>query len=428
MTVTWWGELDITVEAALSAATGSYGVWDAATWDTATWGPDEQWTDITAWTRKFSSTRKFSREVQAWEAGTASVVLDNRDGRFSMDKLSGPYVVAGVSGVRPWRPIRVRVTVAGVTYSIFRMYAKDWVEGYTKAPAGQGDAWVTVPCADEMARLAAVNNPAAGSQGSGELFGPRLHRWLNAAGHTGERVIDEGSVTMQATTLANSTATGIRLTADSEGGAVWVEADGSVVGARQYALVEDTRSVESQATFGDATGEIPYADIELSSPGDQITNVVSYARVGGTAQVAADATSRALYGDRTDPRTDLLCETDAQTAKLAAWKVARFKVPERRVTAITIDPRRDDVPWAVALGSRVRDLVTVVRRPPGGYTITQYCHIAGVRHDVSRNPERWRTTFYLSSATPYRQFASSRWDVGTWGSVEGDPAGSLWFY
>jgi hypothetical protein len=427
MTVTLWDEVDLTLEAALSAATGTYGVWDSAVWDSATWGPDEVWTDISDWLRRFSTTRKFSREVQAWEAGNASLVLDNLDGRFSMDKADGPYVTNGVTGVRPWRPIRMTATVDGITYPIMRMYAKDWIESYVSAGPGKGDAIVTVPCVDEMSRLAAVNNPATISQGTGELFGARIHRWLDSAAHLGQRDIDEGSVTMQATTLAGNTVTGLRLTADSEGGAVWVEADGTIVGARQYALVEENRAVNSQAIFGDGgAGEIPYSDMSLAAPGDTITNVASYSRAGGTVQVVDDPTSRALYGDRTDPKTDLVCETDEQAKVLAAWKIARCRAPERRVESITVDARRTDVPWATVLGLRVRDLVTVIRRPPGGHTITQYCHVAGISHKVT--PERWSVTFYLSSATVYRRFAASRWDVGLWGASEDDPNGALWFY
>lgn len=575
----------LTVEAALSAAIGTYGAWDAGLWDTATWGPADLFVDISDYVRSFSTNRRFGREVAAWESGTAQYVLSNLDGRFSMDNLTGPYVTgasylnanpyfetdvsnwtptgvtsvqstalahegvasmlitpdgvtsgpkvqsedfpvvaltsytlsgwmaptaggitrslsvawknaahvtlstdsitanmptadtwlnygptaftapvgavfasitAGAAGVlstpwyldevtlggptsvritelRPWRPIRQLATYAGITYPIYRGYAQDWIESYPMmAATGKGDAIVSVPCVDELAKLAGYNGPGQVAVGAGDLFGARIHRILNSAGHVGERAIEVGTTTMQATTLAQNAVSDLKLTADSEGGAVYIGADGAVIGEQQYALVQNTRSITSQVTFGDGGGdEIPYSDIELSGAGDLIVNIAAYARVGGTQQTVADNTSRALYGDRTDPRTDLICQTDAKAAELASWKVARFKQPERRVTSITIKPRRDPATmFPVALGLRVRDLVTVIRRPPpGGYAIIQYCHIAGISHQLTQGKERqWVTTFSLFSATPYLAFSQSLWDTGTWGATESDPTGARWFY
>jgi hypothetical protein len=57
LSVTWRDGVTITVRAALSAATGSYGVWDTSVWNTATWGPDVIWTDISADVRSFKVDR-----------------------------------------------------------------------------------------------------------------------------------------------------------------------------------------------------------------------------------------------------------------------------------------------------------------------------------------------------------------------------------
>lgn len=417
------GDITLAVEAALSAATGSYGIWDDGEWDDATWGPDEVWSDISSSStvRSIVTHRRFGREVAAWESGTATLVLNNRDGDFSADNLSGPYVTAGVTQIRPWRPVRIRAAYGGVTYGVYRGYALDWLESYTVAPTGRGDAIVTVPCSDEQGRLAAVDGAAGAAVGGGELSGRRIHRLLDNAGHTGTRAIDTGRVTMQPTTLAANTVTELKLVADSEGGALFVDGDGTVVFENQYALIENTRSSTVQATFGDdVASELPYSDIGLSSSGDLITNIASFAREGGTAQTAADAASRALYGDRRASRTDLVCEADSQVLGLAQFHVQRYKDPERRVTSITINPRRDPARlWPQVLGRRVRDLIRVKRRPPGGHTITQDCHIAGIHHTIT--PHNWQTTFDLWSATPWQAFATSRWDVGVWDTA-------TWFY
>jgi hypothetical protein len=409
VSVTWFDSVTITVEAALSAATGSYGAWDSAVWDTSTWGPDVVWTDISAYVMGWGSTRAFGREVQAWNAGTASLTLNNNDGRFSPSNLSGPYVTGGITGIRPWRPIRIRASYAGTTYSVFTGYATAWTEQFHNGPSG-GYVTVEVPCVDELGRLAGFDGFEQGSQGSGELSGVRIHRILDNAGHTGVRSVDEGVNTLQATTLAQNAVTELKLTADSEGGALFIDDDGTVVFEDQLSLVNNTRSNTTQATFGDSTGELGYTQIESAYDGDLVVNMAAFARVGGTQQQAADNTSRALYGDRQESRTDLIAETDAQVLGLAELAVAVGKNPELRFTAFTVGPRGNPATlFPQVLGRKVRDRVTVVRRPPGGHTITRDCFIAGVSHQVT--PSDWSTTFTLSSATAW-EFAL--WDDALW--------------
>src|SRR5690242_14685461 len=101
MSRTLFDGVTVTVEAAFSNATGSYGAWDSGLWDTAMWGPDLTWTDITDYVRSINTNRSFDRAAQAWESGTATLVLDNRDARFSPTNTTGPYASGGITGVRP---------------------------------------------------------------------------------------------------------------------------------------------------------------------------------------------------------------------------------------------------------------------------------------------------------------------------------------
>lgn len=437
MTVTWWGLVDLTVEVALTTATGGCGIWDSGLWDESLWGPDETWVDVTQWVRSIETKRGFSAGLRSWSAGTANIVLDNRDGRFSPDNLdaAAPYVVGGVTGVRPGRPVRVRMAYAGVTYYLYRGYVGSWDESSIPAGPRMGDATMVMSCEDEWARLSASRGFAIASAGAGETCGPRWARILASAGHTGTTDLAVGTVTLQATDLSTDPVRELGITADSEGGWIYVEADGTVTGRDQYAVVEDPRCTTVQATFGDGGGsEIPWTDVD-TAPVDlaNTVNIATYKRVGGTDQRYADATSRALYGDRDDRSpniTALVCETDAQALALATRAVATQRSPEARVNAIKICPRADPTTRIpVALGLRIRDLVEVIRRPPSAqnHTMTRACFVSGIRHKIDPGG-RWETTFDTSSATAYRAFATSVWDVGTWGASEGDPTAALWFY
>jgi hypothetical protein len=425
LSVTWRDGVTITVRAALSAATGSYGVWDTSVWNTATWGPDVIWTDISADVRSFKVDRSFSREALWWNPGTATIVLNNRQGKYSPSNLSGPYVTAGVTQVRPLRPVQIQATYAGVTYYLYTGYATDWDESWLPGSGtGTGDAVVTVPCVDELARLAAFTPAVLGSAvGSGETTGLRIHRLLDTAGYTGVRAVDVGSNTVQGTTLSQSVVTELQATVTAEGGGLFVDADGTVVFERLYALMENSRSNTVQGTFGDlaSAGELRYADAHSVYNADLVSNMAAFTKSGGsTPQTASDGTSRALYGDRQEAPTDFINDSDSQLQTLATFWVARFKDPEQRFTDLQIKPRRDPANlYPQVLGRRVRDLIQVKRRPPGGYTISQACHISGIHHSVT--PDKWDTTFDLWSASFFQMFAGSRWDIGTWDSA-------TWFF
>lgn len=422
MTFTTVYGVELTVEAALAASTGNIMAWNSALWNAAVWGPDDLFTDISEYVVSLSTARRFSRDLQAWEAGVASLVLQNADGRFSPSNLDSPYVTGGITQIRPWRPIRILAHYNGATYPIYRGYAMDFDEFYVEPSPEGGGAYVSVPCVDEWAALAGFGGLQVTPVGAGETSGRRVHRLLDAAGHTGNRDIDQGVVTLQATDLSRATDEELRLTADSEGGAIYIDADGTVKFEDQFALIENTRSNTVQAVYGDAEseGELSYTDIDLGFNGDLVVNIAAFQRVGGTVQMAADAESRALNRDRRFTRSDLLCETDVQVAVLAQTWVARYKDPEQRVKQLTFKPSVEpDLFFPDLLSRKVRDRVRVKRRPPGGYTISRDCFVAGISHDITG--DRWITTLDLWSATPYTGFSASLWNTAVWDS-------SQWFF
>lgn len=421
MTQTTSYGLTYTVEMALSAATGTYGLWDVGLWDTATWGPDVVWADVSTKVVSIATSRKISRDFQGWDAGRATIVLDNTDGRFSPSNLAGLYAVGGITQIRPWRPVRVRCTWAGITYAVYYGYGLTWSDGWLGPSPGAGYATMTVACDDEFASLGRIDGLEQPAAGGGETSGKRIHRVLDAAGHTGLRNVDDGRMTMQPTTLASSVLSELKLTADSEGGAIYVGRDGAVVFEDVYSLIERTRSNTIQATFGDGGGaELAYNDIGAEFNGDLLSNIAAFSRVGGAVQQSADDTSRALYLDKRTSRTDLVCETDTQVKTLADLWLQRFKDPEYRITQVRVLPRYAPTTlFPAVLGREVRDLVRVVKRPPGGYTITQDVFVSGIDFEIT--DDNFVAVLTLSSGRPYTAFTTSRFDTGKWDSA-------TWFY
>lgn len=399
-----------TVEIGIASAASGTGTWNGTLWDTATWGPDVSWTDISAYVRYVSTFRGRSREDDRYQAGTMTITLDNRTARFTPGNLSGPYVVSGVSQLRPRVPIRVRATYLTIAYNIFYGYVTNWQDDF---PGSGRDATATVTAVDPLSILTAFNGAAVVALGAGDSAGARITRILNNAGWTLASTLDTGLSTMQATTLAANAFTEIALTADSEGGAVWCEPDGTIIFEDRNSLVENTRSTTSQVSFANTGGAaVGYQNPVVAYDDTSLYNIVRYARVGSTEITGTDLNSRALYGDRVFSRDDLVCQTDAQVTALVATDLERFRNPEYRVVQLDVKPRANQtVYWPHALGRRLRDRGQVIATiPVSAFTLTKNVFIDGIAH--SGTPDDWTTTFYFASATPYDTYSSSLFDSG----------------
>jgi hypothetical protein len=114
------------------------------------------WVDVTDFVREVTVRRGRSDEFQEFEAGTATITLDNRDRRFDPLNTSSPYS----PNVVPRRGIRITAlnTIGGTTTS-FRMF-RGFVEGWPVSITDAGfDSTVTVECVDIMGLLAQEELP-----------------------------------------------------------------------------------------------------------------------------------------------------------------------------------------------------------------------------------------------------------------------------
>lgn len=421
--VTLWVEIDLSQAVDDIGVASSYlPLWDVAVWDEDVWGDGTTWTDVSEWVRGIQTDRAFSRELVAYNAGACRVELDNSDGRFSPENTSSPYRLGDSTTIGVLRPIRIRAEYAGIGWVLFTGRIEEWPQSF-QGPEG---ATVIVSAVDAFAELAAFDSYEQTPQGASETFGDRIHRIINNAGWKGEHRIDTGGHTMQATTLASNAATELKLTADSEGGAVWVGGEGIFYADGQDALIEKDRSVEVQVTFSNSDDDTAVGyDMDSMEPqydGSQVVNIAAYARAGGSVRTATAAASRALYGDRQDTRSDLICETDAQVDYLCERTIALYQKPEQRIERLRFTPQRQPsearvaVAWdALARGLlALRNLVQVEHTTAAGYTITKRLYVRGIHHTISATTNTWTVDLDFASATVQSQFHDSRWDLGVW--------------
>jgi len=105
------------------------------------------WTDITSYVRDISIRRGRSDEFQDFDAGTASVTLDNRTRIFDPTLTTGTYY----GNLVPRRQIQITATNNSNTYAVYRGYISGWPMSITEAGF---DATVTLECYDALGLLA----------------------------------------------------------------------------------------------------------------------------------------------------------------------------------------------------------------------------------------------------------------------------------
>lgn len=355
------------------------------------------WTDIAESTKVESiSTRRGSTRVDSplvtYEAGHATITVDDPDRRYDPTFLDGPYVSAGQSQVTPMRRVRVRAGWKGVTYDLWSGFADDWDLDWDATKAT-----VTLTATDAFKPLAARRRGPVAPVGAGEDAGARVHRILDSTGWPADlRQIGAGATALQATTLEGDPLAEAQLVADTEIGELYVNGAGEVVFRGRLALLTDARSAVSQGTFGHRKGVV---ELPLSTDDTQLYNEALITRRGGEQQYASDPVSMDEYLPKTFDRSDLLMLTDDEAAAYADWIVRVCSEPETRFDKIVLYPAADpDVLWPQVLGREIGDRITCVRYPPkGGPPLIRDSFIRGIAHEIGGG--LWRTEWTLQSAT-----------------------------
>jgi voltage-gated potassium channel Kch len=377
--------------------------------DTGTLGTDSSedpvWTDVTPYFRSGSITRG-SRRIESpiitYETGTCAIVLGDPDRRFDPDNLDGPYVSGGETQVTAMRAIRVLAEWAGITYEMYRGFIDNWDLTWIDP----GDCEVVVTASDGFKVLAGNSRTAGGPIGGSETTGARINRVLDSANWpAADRIIATGQSTVQATTLDGSALSELQLTADAEIGELYMDGGGRVVFRNRHALLTETRSNTSQASFGDTGAELPYTDLKSAADDGTFYNQMKVTRAGGTEQIAEDTASQALLYTRTfRPSGEPILETDAAALDYAQWLLHISRTPETRFTTMVVDPRlQPDDLYPHVLGRQIGDRITATRRPPGGGDpIVRDVFVRGIEHRWSA--QDWSTTWTFQAASKFGSF------------------------
>lgn len=359
------------------------------------------WEDISAYFRSGTTARGRASVDQRFETGTARLVLDNRDGRFTADNASSPYYPNVKIGV----PIRVTATWQTATYPLFYGTARSWPPNY---PTGNFESTVTVPLADGFYNLNLED--IAGESFILQPGDERITAVLDAIGWPAAlRDLDDGIATVQATDVAQPNDGGeqpalahLLDVAEAEVGLLFMGRDGKVVFRNRVAM----SAVSSAATF-DGTDD--YSEISLRYDDSILYNDIRVAREDGIQVTYVNTTSVSEHGRRVLTRDVMPMGNDPEVRNVAEWLSTLFGSQRLRIEGLKFKPLKDTTLMAHMLNLDLRDAVTIQMNPVGADAISQLSAIEHIRHDI--RPKFWETTWSVIPLTALEQMQF--WILGT---------------
>jgi hypothetical protein len=354
--------------------------------------------DITNMVMKCSTRRGRNRILSNFEAGTATVVLNDPNSDFNPQNTSSPYY----GKLLPLRKIRIwadqdRGDGVIQRFYIFSGYITSYDTGFYQGT--NETATVTLQCADGFRLLANVSTdiPPIPGTPAGQLSGARINAILDYADWPNSmRNIDTGDSTMQADPGGNrSVLQALQTIEQSEFGAFYIQPSGVArfLDRTDVSELADVGTrIFSDVPVGTAT-VLPYINLDTAYDDQLILNDVTVTRLGGVPQIIIDQDSVDTYFYKSGQRTDILVQTDTEANDQARTLVASRKNAQLRIDSMTLTLSTDDNNLNVAgLTTDIYRLVYIIKSMPGGSTIERELFVQGVQHDIT--PSSWTTKFF----------------------------------
>lgn len=339
--------------------------------------------DLTDQARQITIRRGRNITRDTYEAGTCTVRIFDPNSEFNPQNTSSPLF----GYVTPLRKLRISATYGGVIYYLFSGYTTDYFYSYDPA---ENVAYVDITASDafRLFNLAAVST--VDGQAAGQDTGTRISKILDTVDFpTSLRSIETGNSNTQADPATRRTSlSAIQNCEIVEQGAFYLNAEGVAVFKNRHNTISSAGA--TPIAFNQTTG-IPYKNLKFAFDDKLIVNQANVTRVGGTTQTHVDLDSIATYFPHSITYSDLVAETDADCADIAALYVATRSTTTIRIDEMTIDLLDSNVPTGTILNMDYFTNVAITNIQPDNSTIFKNLQIQGVAWDIT--PNRWFGTF-----------------------------------
>lgn len=342
-------------------------------------------TDVTSYVRSVSLRRGRSKETEKFDAGRATVVLDNRSRRFDPSYTAGPYY----GSLKP----RKAVTIDVEGQRVYTGQVEDWNLDYTVG----GDSTASVVASDGLTLLA--GRTLTGGTATSQATGARITAVLADAmvdWPVARADIDTGLATLGADVVEPGAAAlaYLQLVAASEPGSLFIDRSGLLAFRDRSSLQRPTGT-----TFADDGTGIPFVAVARTVGTELVWTNVSVTYTGGTATASATA-AQGDYGIVTLDWPTLL-STSGQAEELADFWVGRYSVPTDRIDGleVLVGDNLTATQRGAVLALEIGDLVTVTFTPNGvGTALTQSLSVEAIEHEITDGGHRHTVRLSLSTS------------------------------
>jgi hypothetical protein len=366
--------------------------------------------DISNMVMRCSTRRGRNRILSNFEAGSATVTLNDPQSWFNPQNSASPFwdPVTNSSKVVPLRKIRIYAVTedAGtpIEINIFAGYIVTYDTGFYDGVYTTSQ--VTLQCVDGFRLLNNVSTGTAPVPGctAGQLSGARVDTLLDFAGFpTSMRSTTPGNSTMQADPGgARSVLAAIQTVEQSEFGAFFMQRSGKTLFIDREDVVKRADAPVRVYSNTGAPGLFTYESIDFAYDDQLILNDVTVTRYDDNVgpnpvpQNAFDQASIERFFTKSGQRTGILVQTDQEANDQARTLLASRKDADLRIDSITVNNLADisELNLIVNLSSDIYNLIFVERTMSGGSNISKELFVQGVQHDIT--PKTWTTKLLTS--------------------------------
>jgi hypothetical protein len=346
--------------------------------------------DLTSIVESVNITRGRSRQLDQFNAGTATIAFNNVTQILNPSNTSSPYY--------PFVLPRCPVQVLANGIPIYTGLVTDWNLDYDIS----NQDMMYASCADNFTVLA--NQNLAAVTPSAEASGTRINTVLNYSevNYQGARAIDTGSSTLGAYAIAQDTnvLNYLQQINTSEQGYLFMSANGTLTFKGRSSVLNPVTG----ATFNtDGTG-LRYQTL-VNQYGDELLyNNISTQSPAGGVQNTTNATSIALYQSQSYQLLDLLNSTTTEVASLGNYLLGRYQNPVLRFTGLSTQLSALSLSdQNICLNLDLTGICTVVKNFVAGTpaTETQTLIVSGVSHNITPGSHIVSYTFESTDGSSY---------------------------
>jgi hypothetical protein len=347
--------------------------------------------DISSTILRVGIRRGRNRILDKFEAGSATVVLEDTTGAYNPSNPASPYYGKLV----PLRKIRIWGEYEGVQYPLFAGYIQSYDTNF-KVGVSETSS-VTLKCVDGFRFFNNVSVTTLAGASAGQLSGSRITNFLDLVDWPqSQRAIAAGDSALQNDPgTANRDVLGaIQLVEKSEFGAFYLDSSGTV----NYLSRSDVskKADLTPVVYADDGTGIFYQGIDFAYDDTLIVNDVTVQGLGLAAQNVFDQTSIDTYFLHSGVRDGLLVQTNTEANNQAVMLLAARKDAVLRIDSMTLNLYDEQAETRIiaALDSEIFDLINITKSVPGGSTVTRELFVQGIAHDIT--PRSWNTILLTS--------------------------------